>query len=322
MQNYRKVAGQTIEEIMESDFWHAKKNIEKDAATMFNNVGSHESEMMNFTKNYKLRMKLNRELEHSEDFRVKYLTNEYGNYEKYEKQKVETKYDEGPNNLDIDRSYELFMNLIKKLPTKEAEMLKEDKKETFEEIIEDTTYDHFGFQEHIRNAHISDNYTAVAENEWEEVVDFFNDPENFEKEYEGRLSLAAKETIYRQYLVGKSVKDLSLQFGILQQRVKAIVHQKHMYWEEVYPRLGETHMRLSIEREAIYASEFPFIEYGQDLHVMAAMEKGIRVERFTNTDYDYDPPRELKASMEKFFYKQRPRYQDRIPREVQGKAHK
>ena len=35
-----------------------------------------------------------------------------------------------------------------------------------------------------------------------------------------------------------------------------------MYWEEVYPKMGETHMRLAIEREAVYAAEFPFIEYG------------------------------------------------------------
>jgi len=53
------------------------------------------------------------------------------------------------------------------------------------------------------------------------------------------------------------------------QRVKAIIYQKHLYWEEVYPRLGETHMRAAIEREVMYAADFPFIDYGCDLHVMA-----------------------------------------------------
>jgi uncharacterized protein YjcR len=32
-----------------------------------------------------------------------------------------------------------------------------------------------------------------------------------------------KETIYREYLRGMSVKDLTLKYGILKERVKAIV---------------------------------------------------------------------------------------------------
>lgn len=48
-----------------------------------------------------------------------------------------------------------------------------------------------------------------------------------------------------------------------------------MYWNEVYPKMGETHMRLAIEREFIYASEYPFIDYGLDLKIMSEMEKGI-----------------------------------------------
>ena len=70
----------------------------------------------------------------------------------------------------------------------------------------------------------------------------------------GRVSPFAKELIYRSYLKGSTVKDLSLKFGILPQRVKAIVYQKHLYWEEVYPKLGESHMRIAIEQEAIYGA--------------------------------------------------------------------
>lgn len=54
--------------------------------------------------------------------------------------------------------------------------------------------------------------------------------------------------------MGTTVNDLSLQYGILTQRVKAIVYQKFLYWEEVYPRMGETHMRLAMEMEAMYAA--------------------------------------------------------------------
>lgn len=74
---------------------------------------------------------------------------------------------------------------------------------------------------------------------------------------------------------GQTVKALSLEFGIMPQRVKAMVWQKHMYWEEVYPMLGETHMNLAMESELMYAQQFPFIDYGGDLHLMAELEKGV-----------------------------------------------
>ena len=45
----------------------------------------------------------------------------------------------------------------------------------------------------------------------------------------------------------------------------------------MYPRCGETQMRLAFEREALYASHFPFVEYGLDLPIMAELDKGIRI---------------------------------------------
>lgn len=48
-------------------------------------------------------------------------------------------------------------------------------------------------------------------------------------------------------------------------------------------------MRLALEREAIYASKFPFIEYGLDLNLMAQLEKGIKMEYISRTEEDTDP---------------------------------
>ena len=42
-------------------------------------------------------------------------------------------------------------------------------------------------------------------------------------QYNGRISPLAKEEIYRTYLKGTTIKDLSLKFGILPQRVKAVI---------------------------------------------------------------------------------------------------
>ena len=70
------------------------------------------------------------------------------------------------------------------------------------------------------------------------------------------MSPQAKEELYRSYLQGTRIKDLSLKYGILPQRVKAIVYQKHMYWEEVYPRLGETQLLAEVDKNRDGAISF------------------------------------------------------------------
>lgn len=47
-------------------------------------------------------------------------------------------------------------------------------------------------------------------------------------------------------------------------------------------------MRLAMELEALYASDYPFINYGVDIATMAELEKGIRVERLTHYNVDSD----------------------------------
>ena len=41
------------------------------------------------------------------------------------------------------------------------------------------------------------------------------DPENHERAYYGRLSPFVKENIYREYIKGYTIKDLSLKYGIM-----------------------------------------------------------------------------------------------------------
>jgi uncharacterized protein YjcR len=44
-----------------------------------------------------------------------------------------------------------------------------------------------------------------------------------EIQYNGRVSPIAKEELYRLYMKGTTIKDLSLKYGIIPQRVKAII---------------------------------------------------------------------------------------------------
>lgn len=96
---------------------------------------------------------------------------------------------------------------------------------------------------------------------------------------------------------------------------------KHLYWEEVYPKLGEVHMRIAMEKEMLYAAEFPFIEYGCDLQIMTELEKGIQMRSFAETgrsdakikDKDMDETRD-------YLKKMRSRQYDKIPVDFVGKG--
>lgn len=57
---------------------------------------------MNNTKNYKTRLRLNRQIEFTEDFRKRFMTRDYGNYEKYEKNSIEQVKERGENDEGLD----------------------------------------------------------------------------------------------------------------------------------------------------------------------------------------------------------------------------
>lgn len=179
--------------------------------------------MMNNTKNFVMRHRLNREISYSDDFRKKYMTNEYGNYEKYDKNKVETVYDEGYDENNTDKFYENYMNLVKRLPTKEAEAMKERNRKDIDSLLTAQEIAHKEFPEAFFKWKVETDKAAVREKEIDEEFDFLENLTTFENGYYGRMSPFVKETIYREYQKGMSVKDLSLKYGILHQRVKAIV---------------------------------------------------------------------------------------------------
>ena len=73
--------------------------------------------------------------------------------------------------------------------------------------------------------------------------------------------------------------------------MKAVIFQKHLYWNEVYPAMGITHLRQCMTMEYNYGEKYPFTDYGQDLREMAELDKGMPVEIITRSPYDTDPPK-------------------------------
>ena len=77
---------------------------------------------------------------------------------------------------------------------------------------------------------------------------------------------------------------------------------------------------MALEREALYAMEFPFVDYGIDLELMAQMEKGIRIEKMVRTDIDANPPKHVEEKVEECLKKVKARSQDIIPIGFHGKG--
>ena len=62
------------------------------------------------------------------------------------------------------------------------------------------------------------------------------------------------------------------------------------------------------------------MEYGQDLAVMAELEKGIKIEQVTRSEYDTDPTHKEKEVINHFISKVHARKSDRIPIKLEGKG--
>lgn len=107
------------------------------------------------------------------------------------------------------------MNLIKRLPTKEAKELEEKKVADIEDHLtrEDTAHHEFG--DEYFNWKIEEEKSGYLMKALEEEDDFLNDPLQYEAKWNGRMSPFVKEIIFREYDRGMSIKDLSLKYGIL-----------------------------------------------------------------------------------------------------------
>jgi hypothetical protein len=66
-----------------------------------------------------------------------------------------------------------------------------------------------------------------------------------------------------------TVKDISLKYGILPERVKAVVWQNTYFWLEVYPKIGATGKRLADKLEKRTGDMFGYCDYGLDLEIIA-----------------------------------------------------
>eukprot|EP01022_Parablepharisma_sp_SALTPOND_P017579 TRINITY_DN282_c6_g1_i1.p2 TRINITY_DN282_c6_g1~~TRINITY_DN282_c6_g1_i1.p2 ORF type:complete len:446 (+),score=45.02 TRINITY_DN282_c6_g1_i1:1535-2872(+) len=258
--------------------------------------------MIKTTKEILKRKALNREFNFTEEERERFIENQYGDYDKYVKNFTEVKdapfpkekeklisqrisdykeklgVSEQGSKRQVSKIYEKLESYVwnKNLPQKELSKLKPPPDWNLNEM-EQKLFDTF-VRKRMRGEPAS----------------------------RGRLSPMAKQEIYDLYLQGWSIQDLSHKFGILIERVRAIILQKHIFWNEIYPRLGETGLRMGLSIEMIYGEHYGFLEYGQDLDIMAENEKSLHVVKVSRKEKDREPnPAEKKRIIE-FYKKRRP----------------
>lgn len=122
------------------------QSMKYDAANFFNNVSANEKDMMNSTKNLVMRKRLNRDIAFNDDFRKKYIVNEYGNYDKYTKNSVTIKREEGEDSATtFDKAYGNYIDFVKRLPTKESEEMRENDRDDVKDLLTNQEYAHKQF---------------------------------------------------------------------------------------------------------------------------------------------------------------------------------
>lgn len=68
-----------------------------------------------------------------------------------------------------------------------------------------------------------------------------------------QLSPKAKNDIYKLYLQGWSVKDLSVRYGIIPERVKAIVWLETKFYFEILPNVSMETVKRAMDLENSYS---------------------------------------------------------------------
>lgn len=93
---------------------------------------------MSTTQNLVDRMRLDREMNFSEDFRKRFLTREYGNYEKYDKNSVTEEVEDGANDPGHDTLWKKNQALLNRLKLEDTDKMKPIEKKQFEAILLNT----------------------------------------------------------------------------------------------------------------------------------------------------------------------------------------
>mmetsp|Transcript_14664 Transcript_14664/g.12484 ORF Transcript_14664/g.12484 Transcript_14664/m.12484 type:complete len:303 (-) Transcript_14664:210-1118(-) len=100
------------------------------------------------------------------------------------------------------------------------------------------------------------------------------------------LSEKAKNDIYKLFKEGWSVRDLSVRYGIVPERVNFIVWSNEYFYKDVLPNIDLTTWRLMNEHHYLMRGDDPETDYGIDLHELTERKTGIFMTSFNTAEAD------------------------------------
>ena len=274
--------------------------------------------MIKTTKEVLKRKALNREFDFIEERRKKLIEDQYGDYDKYLKNYTEVKEDKLDEERDKPMS-ERVVDLKKKL---EKDPIGIPLSATYEKL-----------SRYIRGVKVEkhrDIEKLKPPPDWnlnEEEKRLF-DHLILQRLYgdgmlRGRLSPFAKEEIYDLYKQGWTVNDISHKFGILTERVHAVIFQRQLFWEEIYPRMGETALSMGMKLEMLYGQQYGFLDYGLDLDIMAHDARSLRFIKVRRSKSDrLLAPFEKQKIIDFYKFKRPNNKYTHIPEKLAGKGTK
>lgn len=88
------------------------------------------------------------------------------------------------------------------------------------------------------------------------------------------LSFRAKLGVFKCYLEGWNVREISVRYGILPNRVKAIVWSLQHFLEEYLPNLDTNELISLMMLEALPNPDVRYVDYGLDTEIMSLEQEG------------------------------------------------
>ncbi|CAD8141139.1 unnamed protein product [Paramecium octaurelia] len=140
-----------------------------------------------------------------------------------------------------------------------------------------------------------------------------------------KLSFRAKFELFGLFNEGWTVRDLSIKYGIMPYRVKAIIYQKRYFFDEVFPHLPFEYVRDLIAIELYFEKQFGAVDYGVDLQQMKKAESGYLQTNFKTPDRNVDIAKLSEKEQErikKLFEEKKSKKYDIVTEKFQGEGNK
>ena len=284
LRKYDRRRGVNAEELMIRDFKKSREALEDEINRTYSVNGKSDSQMMETTMNYISRARMGRDHSTGDDLKKERIQREYMNFGKYKDNYITQ--DDEYNDMDTGREVHHVKNYRDSMKRLDISNSEEERKLD----LADTK----NFMALYRKI----NSDSVKEMSNAEVAKDFKDDIAPTKLNMPRMSQHGRQRVYNDYKKGMTLRDISIKYGILPERVLAIVYLKEYFFRVVYPKTGETCARLAMKIENKYGERYGFWDYGIDLQQLSYHEQGFPMIHLCRSEIDVKPPEAVKKRIE------------------------